>query len=289
MRELEAGAIANPDEQRMVGHYWLRAPEKAPNEEIRNAISAAYADILSFADAVHGGKITPQSGGKFSDALLIGVFAVIAAIVAGYPTVALLRRLKVGKQISQWGPESHIAKAGTPTIGGVLVVAVVALATLAFNFFGRYSIAGPMGVMAPLAALGFLDDLGSLQGRPQRALTRRIKLLAFLATGAAAAYGLYELLDLTAINIPYDGRHDIGLLYLPLVLGVVVLTAGGVAVTDGLDGLVAGTAALAYSGYGTIALLHPDPDGAVKPLMAAGAARVLTIQPSEGLVVESEY
>jgi phospho-N-acetylmuramoyl-pentapeptide-transferase len=141
-------------------------------------------------------------------------------------------------------------------MGGIFVIAVIVLITLAFDFFGRYSMAAPLGIMSLLAVLGIIDDLGSLQGRRQRALNKRVKFVAFLAIGALAAWGLYDRLDLQTINIPWEGRHDLDILYLPIVLGVVVLTAGGVAVTDGLDGLVAGTAGLAYAAYGVIALLQ---------------------------------
>ena len=111
--------------------------------------------------------------------------------------------------------------------------------------------------MGALAALGLVDDLGSLQGREQRALNKRVKLAAFIAIGAASAYGLSELLEVShSVNVPWDRRRDLGDLYLAVVLGTVVLTAGGVAVADGLDGLVAGTAALAYGAYGVIALLQ---------------------------------
>jgi phospho-N-acetylmuramoyl-pentapeptide-transferase len=191
-----------------------------------------------------------------TDALLLAILALLATIVAGYPAITLLRRLNVGKEISEWGPESHQVKAGTPTMGGVLVVAVITAVTLAFNFFGRYSMAAPLGVMAALFALGFVDDLGSLQGREQHALNKRVKFVSFLAIGAVAAWGLYDRFGLHTVNIPWEGRHDLDLLYLPIVLGVVVLTAGGVAINDGLDGLVAGTAGLAYSAYGVIALLQ---------------------------------
>jgi len=189
-----------------------------------------------------------------SDALLLGALAVVATIVAGYPAVDVLRRFGVGKEISEWGPESHQVKAGTPTMGGILVIAVIAAVTLVFNFYERYSIAAPLGIMACLTALGFVDDLGSLQGRPQQALTKRVKFVAFIAIGALAAWGLYDQLELNAINVPWDGRRDLGVLYVPVVMAVVVLAAGGVAVTDGLDGLVAGTVAAAYGAYGLIAL-----------------------------------
>jgi phospho-N-acetylmuramoyl-pentapeptide-transferase len=168
----------------------------------------------------------------------------------------MLRRFNVGKEISEWGPESHLVKAGTPTMGGLIVFAVIAAVTLVFNVYDRESIAAPLGIMALLAALGFVDDLGSLQDRPQRALTRRIKLVAFIGIGALAAWGLYDQLDLSSLNAPWDEKRDLGLLYIPLVMLVVVLASGGVAVTDGLDGLLAGTMAAAYGAYGLIALFQ---------------------------------
>ncbi len=187
-------------------------------------------------------------------ALALGAMTLVATTIAGYPAIRLLRRLKIGKEISEWGPESHMSKAGTPTMGGLLIVAAIAVFTLAANFFGRYSIAGPLAVMGAMAALGFVDDLGSLQGHRPWALSKRVKFIAFVGVGLAAALVLYEALELSAVNIPYDGRHDLGAWYLLAALGVVVLTAGGVAVSDGLDGLVAGTAAIAFAAYGGIAL-----------------------------------
>jgi glucose-6-phosphate isomerase len=73
MRELEAGAIANPDENRMVGHYWLRAPALAPNDQLRGEIEGTNAEITRFAADVHSGKISGSQGGKFEHVLLIGI------------------------------------------------------------------------------------------------------------------------------------------------------------------------------------------------------------------------
>jgi glucose-6-phosphate isomerase len=73
MRELEAGAIANPDENRMVGHYWLRNPQLAPSEELRDGIEETNARIRQFAGDVHAGKIAPQKADKFTHILLVGI------------------------------------------------------------------------------------------------------------------------------------------------------------------------------------------------------------------------
>jgi phospho-N-acetylmuramoyl-pentapeptide-transferase len=205
-------------------------------------------------------------------ALSVGAMTLVATAVAGRPFLAVLRHLKAGKEISEWGPESHHVKAGTPTMGGLLMMTAVIAFTVGANLIGRQSIGLPLAVMAALAAVGFLDDLGSLQGRPQRALNKRIKLAAFVSIGLAASLGLYEGLELSAINIPYEGRHDIGALYVPVVVGVVVLTAGGVAVTDGLDGLAAGTAALAFAAFGIIALIQEQTFLGAFCFTVAGAA-----------------
>ena len=73
MDALEKGSIANPDENRMVGHYWLRAPELAPHPEITGAIRETLTRILSFADGVHRGRIRPDAGERFTDVLTIGI------------------------------------------------------------------------------------------------------------------------------------------------------------------------------------------------------------------------
>src|SRR5213596_2123914 len=73
MRDLEAGAIANPDEKRMVGHYWLRNPALAPNAELRADIEETKERIKRFAADVHAGKIAAENGKRFEHILLIGI------------------------------------------------------------------------------------------------------------------------------------------------------------------------------------------------------------------------
>ena len=73
MKALESGAIANPDEQRMVGHYWLRAPEIAPTEELRKDITETLDRIEEFTQKVHAGTIHPPTASKFTDILSIGI------------------------------------------------------------------------------------------------------------------------------------------------------------------------------------------------------------------------
>lgn len=207
-----------------------------------------------------------------SYALTLAAVTLLGTVFAGFPAVRLLRRMKVGKEISEWGPESHMVKAGTPTMGGLFIMTGVVAFTIGGNFFGRYSIGLPLLVMGALAVLGFVDDLGSLQDRAQRALNKRVKFVAFVAVGIAAAIGLYEFLELRAVNIPFEGRHEMGAAYLPIAVGIVVLTAGGVAVSDGLDGLAAGTTAIAFGAYGIIAVFQEQEFLAAFCFTVGGAA-----------------
>ena len=73
MAALEGGAIANPDEGRMVGHYWLRAPELAPTPELKAEVEAALAEVKRVAAGVHDGSIAPPGGGRFTQVLLVGI------------------------------------------------------------------------------------------------------------------------------------------------------------------------------------------------------------------------
>ena len=73
MRILEAGAIANPDEKRMVGHYWLRNPEKAPDPMLRDDIKATVVAVKKFARAVHAGKVKPPRARRYTKLLVIGI------------------------------------------------------------------------------------------------------------------------------------------------------------------------------------------------------------------------
>jgi phospho-N-acetylmuramoyl-pentapeptide-transferase len=221
-----------------------------------------------------------------NDALTLGAIALIITAVAGYPAIRLLRNLGLTKEIYEYlrapvenaagdapqlAPERHAAKAGTPTMGGTFLLAGVLIVTLVANLFDRYSMGLPLVVMGSLAAVGGIDDFGSLREREQWALNKRLKLVAFIGIGAATAYALYDLLELRTVHIPFEGSHDIAGLYIPIALAIVVFTAGGVAVSDGLDGLVAGTAAIAFAAYGAIALLQDQTYLGVFCFTVAGA------------------
>jgi phospho-N-acetylmuramoyl-pentapeptide-transferase len=162
----------------------------------------------------------------------------------------------VGKAISNDGPATHAVKAGTPTMGGILIFGSVLLVTLLFNLVHGLSILLPFTVIAVSGGLGFIDDLGSLHGRRQSGVTWRMKLGLLSLLSLASGFVLYRWLRIDAVHIPWVGRVVINAWIVPLSLPIILSTTTAVAITDGLDGLLGGTAALAFAAYGIIAALQ---------------------------------
>lgn len=191
--------------------------------------------------------------------LLLGVIALLIALAAGRPTVAWLRRLKLGKAISEWGPASHNVKAGTPTMGGAFILATVILVTLAGNLprFQNADILLPLAVLAAAGVVGLIDDLGTLLGRQGRftGLSWRYKFSFLAVLGLLVGLLLHFLLEIEVMGVPWAGEISIGFWYVPIALVIIFSTTSAVAITDGLDGLAGGTVALAFAAYGVVAIL----------------------------------
>lgn len=188
-------------------------------------------------------------------ALGAGAMALVASLLLGRPMVGLLRRWGVGKAVNPWGPASHRVKEGTPTMGGVLIWGP-ALVVAGLEATRHSAASLPAIAMGGLALLGLIDDLGSLSGQRQWALNKRVKLLALVAVGLGVALALYLWQGVDWVRVPGLGRYDLGAWIVPVGVMVVALTAGGVAVTDGLDGLAAGLSAVAYAALGAVALVQ---------------------------------
>ena len=190
--------------------------------------------------------------------LALAGLAFVVTLIIGRPIVTFLRLRKAGKQVRIDGPQTHIIKTGTPTMGGLMVSVSVVVITLVFNIQGRLSMLLPVGVLIAVAVLGAIDDrMSLLGGKKQGGMSARFKFLwlAVIAVAAAAIlhapfpYGL----GLSSVYLPFIGRYDIGLLYIPIAALAIAGMANAVNFTDGLDTLAAGTAAVAFVSYAIIA------------------------------------
>ena len=187
---------------------------------------------------------------------MLGAMAFVVSVVVGQPLVEFLRRRGLGKEISSDGPPSHSTKAGTPTMGGVLIFAIALPITLAANIVDRLSILLPLGTIVAAGLLGMVDDLRTIVGRTRTGLNKRLKVFLLTVLGLTATLVLYFALDVQNVKIPWAGEFELGPGYIPLAVLIIVFTTTAVAITDGLDGLAGGTTALAFLAYGVIALLQ---------------------------------
>jgi phospho-N-acetylmuramoyl-pentapeptide-transferase len=190
-------------------------------------------------------------------ALRVAAFTAFIALAGGYPLVRLLRHLTIGKQIRAAGPDSHLEKKGTPTLGGVLVWASVLVSTAMFNVIGNPSIVVPLIATASTGLLGTLDDILGMMGATADGLTVRMKMAGLAVISVGTAIALYAALDLDFLYFPTTPiPFHIGVLYVPLAALAILATANAVNLTDGLDSLAGMCAGVAFACYGIIAHLQ---------------------------------
>jgi phospho-N-acetylmuramoyl-pentapeptide-transferase len=180
--------------------------------------------------------------------------AFLIALVVGRPLIAWLRAQKLGKAISEEGPHTHHVKAGTPTMGGLMIFVTVAVLTLATNVVNRESILLPLASIVVLGIVGLIDDLGSIVDRVQTGLSWRLKVVTVAGFAIGASLVLFFWLDADSINVPWAGSFSLGAAYIPIAIITIIATTASVAITDGLDSLAGGTVAIAFAAFGVIAV-----------------------------------
>ncbi|MGI6576180.1 MAG: phospho-N-acetylmuramoyl-pentapeptide-transferase [bacterium] len=184
--------------------------------------------------------------------------ALIAFIISiGVSPVAIiyLRRLKFGQQIRVQGPSSHKLKAGTPTMGGLIIIFALTISTLIFAGGNIYMVLA-LTLTIGYGLLGFVDDFIKTVWKRSLGLQARQKLLGQIGLAALLAVWAMNQPELgTSVFIPLRGVSiDLGWFYIPFVVLVVVATSNAVNLTDGLDGLAAGTTAIALVAYTVITM-----------------------------------
>jgi len=196
-------------------------------------------------------------------AIVQGILLTFALVVILMPAyLQLLRRAGFGKRIRREGPDSHLVKEGTPTMGGLLIIAVVSAAALLFHvisgkFFDASTIA-PMLTLLAVGALGVVDDY--LNARTGEGIRIRYKLLWQIAPAIFIAYQIQQTYAIDSLAVPFIGAVPIQpWAYIIFAAFAIVGTTNGVNFTDGLDGLAGGTLIFAFVAYLIIALLSPLP------------------------------
>lgn len=215
-------------------------------------------------------SLLPDSG-TVPDGAALALGASLVALAAGHPLPAVLHRLGAGKTVSQYQPPSHQAKSGTPSMAGLLftsVTLVIGIVAVAPFYHEVWLL---LALLAAAAALGLIDDLSSSMRYRRGGIRARVKLgWLMLVAGVLVAAGQI-LLHLHTIRVPFVGLLDLGPLYWPVGVLVVVASSNAVNLADGLDGLAGGTSTIAVLAYALIALVRGQNGVALIMLVLAGA------------------
>lgn len=198
-------------------------------------------------------------------ALALSGLSFMMAVIWGGPLLRVLRHFKIGKLIRVEGPNRHITKMGTPTMGGVMIVIPVALLTVLLNaasllgltILGR-SVLVPLMVLLGYALLGGIDDWEGIRG-PRRGLgmRARTKFLIQVIFAVVVAFALKYILEVPELYwFAGEAPFSLGIWYIPIAVIIIVGMSNAVNFTDGLDGLAGLIAATAFAAYGGIALLQ---------------------------------
>lgn len=190
--------------------------------------------------------------------ILTFVIGVIIALILGPITIPLLRRLKFGQNIREDGPKSHLKKAGTPTMGGVMFI--LSTTIVMFIMSDSFTEKGMVALYSLIAFgfIGFLDDLLKILKKQSEGLTAWQKMLLLLII--SGAFGYYSYVNLPHdIVIPFTSfKLPLGMLYVPFVIFVYAAMTNAVNLTDGLDGLASTVSVLVLTFFGVLTFLIKD-------------------------------
>jgi phospho-N-acetylmuramoyl-pentapeptide-transferase len=195
----------------------------------------------------------------------------LIAVLLGPLFIPMLRRLKFGQQIREEGPQSHLKKSGTPTMGGIIIMIALLIAFIKFSdktaeFWVLLTASLGFGLV------GFLDDYIKIVFKRSLGLTAKQKLFGQLLFSVIVCVLLHNMHHSTEITVPGTGWGvDLGWLYYVFVVIIMFAASNSVNFTDGLDGLLAGTSAIAFGAFTIVALQTSAHESAVFSAAMIGA------------------
>lgn len=208
----------------------------------------------------------------------IAAYALIAAIAFAVSMlvtarmIPLLKEKQFGQFIREEGPQAHLSKAGTPTMGGIAFIIGITASLAVSMFMPGSELTGKIAILLSMfafGAIGFIDDYNKVAKKQNEGLTPKQKLVLQAVFGLALAIFMM-VKEGTTMLIPFTGKTvDFGILYIPFIMFIEVAMANAVNLTDGLDGLASSTSAIVAC---TFAVIGMTVRGGNEPMAAAGQA-----------------
>ncbi|GAF16475.1 phospho-N-acetylmuramoyl-pentapeptide-transferase [Bacillus sp. JCM 19046] len=189
--------------------------------------------------------------------LFVLLLSFAAAVILSPLFIPFLRRLKFGQSIREEGPKSHQKKSGTPTMGGIVIVLSILLTSLAIGFgFSEFTMELVLLMLVTIGygLVGFVDDYLKVARKHNQGLTSKQKLVGQLVIAGLFYLGLLNIGLDTFVSIPgTELGLELGWFYPILIIVMLLAGSNAVNLTDGLDGLLAGTGAIAFGAFAIVA------------------------------------
>ena len=191
-------------------------------------------------------------------ATLAAITALLISFFIGPRIIQKLQAMQVGEEIRQEGPESHKQKAGTPTMGGIIVLSAVIVPTILWAKVLNTFILVILLATLWMGVFGFLDDYLKVIKKLPKGLIGRYKIAGQVSLGLVVSVIVLNTQDFegfaTLSTVPFFKNYEIdfGILYIPLVVFIIVAASNSVNLTDGLDGLAIGLVAIAAIAFAAI-------------------------------------
>jgi phospho-N-acetylmuramoyl-pentapeptide-transferase len=184
--------------------------------------------------------------------ILATLFAFVILFISADWVIRKLREMQVGQHIREDGPANHKGKAGTPTMGGCLLLPVVIVTTLLWGDLDNLYVWLVLFVLCCFGGIGFVDDYLKKVRKSSKGLSGRAKFTLQVLAAFVVALSLYLSPGFDSrLNLPFlkNVTPDLGIVYIPLAIFIIVGSSNAVNLTDGLDGLAIGPIIIAFSSY----------------------------------------
>ncbi|MBQ6389363.1 MAG: phospho-N-acetylmuramoyl-pentapeptide-transferase [Mogibacterium sp.] len=204
---------------------------------------------------------------------LLAVIGFAVSMLVTAVMIPFLKKKQFGQFIREDGPQAHLSKAGTPTMGGVAIVAGVTVSLLLSLLITGGAFLDKLAILLSMYAfgfIGFIDDFNKIAKRQNEGLTPKQKLALQLLFGLALAVFMM-VREGTSVFIPFFKVNvDFGIFYIPFIVFVEIAMANSVNLTDGLDGLASSTSAIVAAAFAVVGMFIIN--GGSEPMAAAGQA-----------------
>ncbi|HOJ01016.1 MAG TPA: phospho-N-acetylmuramoyl-pentapeptide-transferase [Anaerolineaceae bacterium] len=200
-----------------------------------------------------------------SVSIMLVILSFVLSLIWGGPLIKLMRHFKIGKIIRVDGPESHIKKLGTPTMGGFIIILPVVILTILLNAatvlgldVSGLSVLVPLGVMMVFSMLGAIDDWEGIRGpRKGLGMSAKTKFLMQTIFALITAFFLKYALHVPELYWPgYPDAIPLGVAFIPIATFIIVGYSNAMNFTDGLDGLASLISITTFTAYGVISSIQ---------------------------------